>query len=307
MDTPAYANLTSAFLDDIFNPATPDDPTVKYFSVAGRIDTVSIWHPFWFTKMVLDSFEEKHRARLRAAWQRGPVLNSSKLPLWAQEREWGNDGLVTIQSAKWGEFLGIMEGCDRKHQKYQSRLLTRIMFLDWEMRGARGLEFGVDLPALPVIGLGVSTSGHRSPTMANDGWTLPDWVRFMGTWKREQSTQPNPVIKAVTGSSAERELQREEERAKDDAVVKSSTDKFSAVLDWLTDQVPTASLRGSKAIADLQARAVEAVTVVKGGPISEQKRTVQDEKERKRNELETKKDLERFYVALSRKLYDEGF
>ena len=176
-----------------------------------------------------------------------------------------------------------------------------IMFLDWEMRGARGLEFGVDLPALPAIGFGVSTSGHRSPTTASDGWTLPDWAGFMGTWKREQSTQCNAVIKAATSA------EREQERAKDDAVVKSSTDKFSAVLDWLTDQVPTTSLRGSKAIAELQARAVEVVTV-KGGPISEeQKRMEHDEKERKRNELETKKDLERFYVALSRKLYDEGF
>jgi len=182
------------------------------------------------------------------------------------------------------------------------------MFLDWEMRGARGLEFGVDLPALPAIGLGVSTSGHRSSTTASDGWTLPDWARFMATWKREQSAQRDAVITAATTNSAERELQREEERAKDDAVVKSSTDKFSAVLDWLTDQVPTSSLRGSKAIAEIQARAVEAVTAVKGGPISEeQKRMAHGEKDRKQNELETKKDLERFYVALSRKLYDEGF
>jgi len=120
MDTPAYANLTSTFLNDIFNPATPDDPTVKYFSVAGRIDTVSIWHPFWFTKMVLDSFEEGYRASLRAAWEKEDRPNSSKIPLWAQEREWGNDGLVTIQSAKWGEFLGIMEGCDRELQKYHT-------------------------------------------------------------------------------------------------------------------------------------------------------------------------------------------
>ena len=36
---------------------------------------------------------------------------------------WGNDGLVTVQSAKWGEFLGILEECDH-----------------WELRGARGIE-----------------------------------------------------------------------------------------------------------------------------------------------------------------------
>jgi triacylglycerol lipase len=114
VDSPAYANLTSAYLNDVFNPATPDDPTVKYFSVAGRMAGVSVWHPFWLPKMVLDGVEEKHRGRLRAAWEESRGSSEHDNPLWAQEREWGNDGLVTVQSAKWGEFLGIMEGCDRE-------------------------------------------------------------------------------------------------------------------------------------------------------------------------------------------------
>lgn len=114
VDSPAYANLTSAYLNDVFNPATPDDPSVKYFSVAGRMAGVSIWHPFWLPKIVLDGVEEKHRASLRAAWEQDTTTTDSGRPLWAQERMWGNDGLVTVQSAKWGEFLGIMEGCDRE-------------------------------------------------------------------------------------------------------------------------------------------------------------------------------------------------
>lgn len=114
VDSPAYANLTSSYLNDIFNPATPNDPTVKYFSVAGRMDNVSIWHPFWLSKAVLDSHEDKHRTRLRAEWESLGSLRSNETPLWTQDREWGNDGLVTVQSAKWGEFLGIMEGCDRE-------------------------------------------------------------------------------------------------------------------------------------------------------------------------------------------------
>lgn len=119
VDSPAYANLTSAYLNDIFNPATPDDPLVKYFSVASRLRGVNIWHPFWLPKMVLDGAEEKQRAALKATseeadggWEPAKD-NRSGVPLWAQAREWGNDGLVTIQSAKWGEFLGILEGCDR--------------------------------------------------------------------------------------------------------------------------------------------------------------------------------------------------
>lgn len=117
VDSPAYANLTSQYLNEFFNPNTPDDPKVKYFSVAGRMsaDTVSIWHPFWLPKMVLDGVEEKERERLKKQWEQGndKLGRSGETPFWADEREWGNDGLVTVQSAKWGEFLGTMEGCDR--------------------------------------------------------------------------------------------------------------------------------------------------------------------------------------------------
>lgn len=36
LDSPAYANLAPAFLRDVFNPSTPDDPSVKYYSIAAR-------------------------------------------------------------------------------------------------------------------------------------------------------------------------------------------------------------------------------------------------------------------------------
>lgn len=79
---------------------------------------VSVWHPFWLPKMVLDAVEEKERSKLKDSWEKGREgfhsSSDSDVPLWAQEREWGNDGLVTVQSAKWGEFLGIMEGADRE-------------------------------------------------------------------------------------------------------------------------------------------------------------------------------------------------
>lgn len=110
LDSPAYANLTSAYLNDVFNPNTPNDPSVKYFSVAGRMGNASVWHPFWLPKMVLDGVEKKEREQLRESWERGE--HDSRI--WAHEDEWGNDGLVTIQSAKWGEFLGVMEGVDRE-------------------------------------------------------------------------------------------------------------------------------------------------------------------------------------------------
>ena len=42
---------TDDVLSVMFNPRTPDDPCVRYFSIAGRI-----WHPRWFPKLgVLDN------------------------------------------------------------------------------------------------------------------------------------------------------------------------------------------------------------------------------------------------------------
>jgi triacylglycerol lipase len=121
VDSPAYSNLTTTYLNNVFNPATPNDPEVKYFSVASRLPGVSIWHPLWLPKAILDETERKQRLKLKGLWEQhrekgGQNIDGGDdeaIPLWAQEREWGNDGLVTVQSSKWGEFLGIMEGCDR--------------------------------------------------------------------------------------------------------------------------------------------------------------------------------------------------
>ncbi|KAL7424974.1 hypothetical protein Q5752_000661 [Cryptotrichosporon argae] len=106
-DSPAYSNLTTAFLRDHFNPATPDDARVKYFSVAGRINKLSVLHPLWFPKLVLDSAAEKGYGEEGGG------------PGRAYE---GNDGLVSVSSAKWGEFLGVVDGCHH-----------------WDMRGEGGL------------------------------------------------------------------------------------------------------------------------------------------------------------------------
>jgi triacylglycerol lipase len=120
VDSPAYSNLTTAFLNNVFNPATPDDPNVKYFSVAGRLSSMSIWHPLWLPKAILDETEKGERLKLKKTWEERQELDRmgaddvDGVPLWGQEKEWGNDGLVTVQSAKWGEYLGVMEGCDRK-------------------------------------------------------------------------------------------------------------------------------------------------------------------------------------------------
>lgn len=270
LDSPAYVHLTSTYLNTIFNPHTPDDPNVKYFSVAGRLANMNIWHPLWLPKMVLDGYEERERERLRELGH----------PLAEMDSAWGNDGLVTVQSARWGEFLGTLEGCDH-----------------WEMRGARG--FDVDLPSIP----------------GPNEWNLTDWGRFVRAWKRGEKEAARTVGAGISdqrhahshafatagaGSQDERDDQRRSrERASmnADEVVKSSTDKLSAVFDWIVDQVPSPLALGSR--------------VEEKESILEREREKGREREKstkpaERNDLATKMDLERFYVALCRKLYDEG-
>src|ERR1700761_7965110 len=55
---------------------------------------MGIWHPLWFPKVIIDNVSAE-----------------------------GNDGLVTVSSAKWGEFLGVVDNCDH-----------------WDIRGAGGLN-----------------------------------------------------------------------------------------------------------------------------------------------------------------------
>ncbi|KAJ7601141.1 alpha beta-hydrolase [Mycena floridula] len=264
LDSPAYANLTTSYLNNVFNPATPNDPRVKYFSVAGRMSNVNIWHPFWLPKMVLDGAETKQRKNMKERWERAKQAGQDvdSAPLWDREEEWGHDGLVTVQSAKWGEFLGIMEGCDH-----------------WEMRGARGIEFGVDLPAIPAIGLDSAFADSNGDSW---GWLVKAW-RTEEKIRKDAETASSE--KAAMEPAMDRKQERERQRSKDDEVVKSSTDKLSAVFDWISEQVPATALLGSKAKATTEAQA-EAAS--------------------RKKELAGKADLERFYIALCRKLYDEG-
>ncbi|KAH9890365.1 Alpha/Beta hydrolase protein [Cubamyces lactineus] len=281
LDSPAYANLTSTYLNTIFNPATPNDPSVKYFSVAGRISSMSIWHPLWLPKMVLDGFEEKERARMR----------ESGHPIADMDSEWGNDGLVTVQSARWGEYLGVLEGCDH-----------------WDLRGARG--FDVDLPSIP----------------GPDGWNFADWGKFVRAWKREEKEAARSAgaklseqkheesLASASATQADRSdgrrdtrtsRERERDSANADEVVKSSTDKLSAVFDWIVEQVPAPrSLAPLSAIAGGSGPRVSQ----SGEDLTKERVRERDRrtKQAERSDLETKGDLERFYVALCKKLYDEG-
>lgn len=102
LDTPAYAMLSTKYMNEVFNPKTPNVEGVKYYSVASRTPSLAIWHPLWLPKLILDAAAESRTAEGES--------DGSADALGGQDQ--GNDGLVSVESAKWGEFLGVMEGCD---------------------------------------------------------------------------------------------------------------------------------------------------------------------------------------------------
>lgn len=77
LDTPAYRNLTTRFANDVFNPSTPDNPNIKYFSYGA-------------------SYNLPYYSPLRIPYE---IIS---------KREGPNDGLVSVKSAQWGQYLGTV-------------------------------------------------------------------------------------------------------------------------------------------------------------------------------------------------------
>jgi triacylglycerol esterase/lipase EstA (alpha/beta hydrolase family) len=77
--------LTEEYADTVFNPSTPNDARVSYYSVAGVTKAATI---HWFTEDVCDPL----------LWAGYGILS-----LWGP-----NDGLVSVASARHGTFLGTI-------------------------------------------------------------------------------------------------------------------------------------------------------------------------------------------------------
>ncbi|KAG0215355.1 hypothetical protein BGX28_000095 [Mortierella sp. GBA30] len=77
----AAENLTTYYLKNEFNPNTPDDPDVAYFSYGA-------------------SFQPGFFSRFRFSWR---VI---------MDREGPNDGLVSVKSAHWGEYIRTIPNAD---------------------------------------------------------------------------------------------------------------------------------------------------------------------------------------------------
>ncbi|KAG8893210.1 hypothetical protein FRC01_013724, partial [Tulasnella sp. 417] len=185
VDSPAYANLTTSYLNDIFNPSTPNVEGVKYFSVAGRVDSMSIFHPLWLPKLILDKSEEVEQESLNPSklhslrdGRDGDRWPTSQIGRYPPHHELGNDGLVPISSAQWGEFLGIVDGADH-----------------WDIRGASGFSAQWEL-AGAAGGLGWVSGVDWSK------WGIP-WI---GGGSKETAETASKVAEkaAETGSAAEK-------------------------------------------------------------------------------------------------------
>jgi triacylglycerol lipase len=77
--TKAYKELTTKYMTEVFNPLTPDVPSVQYYSYAGNQDP----------KFIFPSLLVPYKVIL--------------------DREGPNDGLVSVRSAKWGNFKGTID------------------------------------------------------------------------------------------------------------------------------------------------------------------------------------------------------
>jgi len=81
IESGAFSQLTTQYMRERFNPANPDDASVRYFSYGAQFQP-SVWSVFRFSHDMIDVIE-------------GP-----------------NDGLVSVASSKWDErgYRGTLDG-----------------------------------------------------------------------------------------------------------------------------------------------------------------------------------------------------
>lgn len=80
VDTGAFQQLTRHYMAEEFNPRTPDDPNVRYFSYGAMMDMPSLLSPFRQSHGIITQAE-------------GP-----------------NDGLVSVASSRHGAYKGTLVG-----------------------------------------------------------------------------------------------------------------------------------------------------------------------------------------------------
>jgi triacylglycerol lipase len=253
-DSPAYSNLTTHFLQE-FNPSCPDSPNVKYMSVAGRTRKMSVLHPLWFPKLVLDAAAENGHAEAEG---------------FAGAEYEGNDGLVSVSSSRWGEFLGAVDPCHH-----------------WDLRGEGGLW-----PQGPTL---EKKPQGKPDSAAPGGW---DWQGSLGdqlglglnasSSKAEQTQKDADKVEATLKSKAKPGADSTWELA-----------QVGQVFDWVRDLLPggTGAETEKKSLAN--AKKEKERDEDKGNAFF-----IQADGTKRRKD---KFDLARFYGGLMLKLKDDGY
>lgn len=190
-DTPAYAMLSTKYMAKVFNPSTPNMPNVKYFSVAARTSKIPLWHPLWLPRVILDAAAEARTA--------GSERDGSAAALGNPDIQ-GNDGLVSIQSARWGTFLGVVDGCDH-----------------WDLRGGGAPRWGTDRTINPATG-----KPWRSAKEAQKAQAKDDEMRAAAEAEAEKNKKKsasdedgwlaiNRLLRGLVGSRSKSDSVREAE------------------------------------------------------------------------------------------------
>jgi triacylglycerol lipase len=214
-DSPAYSNLTTTFLRE-FNPQTPDDPNVKYTSVAGRTSKLSVLHPLWFPKLVLDAAAEKGY----------PPDDSG-------DKYEGNDGLVSVKSAKWGEFIGAVD--DTHH---------------WDLRGEGGIWPN-----------GLATEEVKDKLTAKETKKENDGLILPGAWDWADDVEEYLGLNLLKSADKKPETKSKgDAKKKDDGGWEIA--QVGQLLDWVTDVLPGSKTTeaGKRQIQEARDERMEAQT-----------------------------------------------
>ena len=125
--------------------------------------------------------------------------------------------------------------------------------------------------------------------------------------------QEDRALSSTSSSSSSMPPPPSPSSSSSDEGLKWSTDRLSAVFDWLVEQVPITSRNGLSIAGDGNSKSSGGCGAGGGadgrkreGATSLGKREGCGDGDEKRWDLESKEDLERVYVALARKLYEEG-
>ncbi|KAL1901533.1 lipase 2 [Ceratocystis pirilliformis] len=78
LGTEAFQQLTTGYMQNTFNPLTPDVEGVRYFSYGATTPKPSLLSLFWLTHRII------------------------------RRREGPNDGLVSVESSRWGSYKGTL-------------------------------------------------------------------------------------------------------------------------------------------------------------------------------------------------------